>query len=87
MFFDTNPANETLHYAWRITYTHIDGTEKETTLCQGWRSSWEELFKASRGIAAVDCIGKLHFHDSSCDDRGEVLGHDFTDPKWREKND
>ena len=66
-----NPDNS-WHYAYRISYTHIEGETKETTLCLGRETDWDMRFKKLRGIVSVDCVGKLAFHNEDCEDRGDA---------------
>lgn len=66
---------ESLHLAWAVSYTHIDGNTYQSTLC-GAKGLTQEFIKSREGIAKIDCIAEMHMHDESCQDRGAVEGEE-----------
>ena len=78
MLINMNPKPDgTIHAGYRISYTHTDGSTCQTNYCYTGRGELEEFFQRSRGIAKVDCVGILVYHDSLCNNLGEIPKDDF----------
>ena len=78
MLINMNPkADGTIHAGWRISYTHVDGGTNETDYCYHRQGDYEDYWKRCAGIAKVDCVGVMVYHDSLCNDLGEIPENDF----------
>jgi hypothetical protein len=87
MLINMNPQpNGDMHYAHRFSYTHTDGTICEAEWCYiGSHKKLEEFLGRSRGIAKVDTTSIPVWHNSLCQNMGEVEGERHRNPreiKW-----